>query len=214
VGAKRSFRHAYAPLRGAGGPPVSRRRVIVNEGKKPTEALLQAGELAVGTATGADGTPDLEVLRPLQGHSVFLERIAERLLEIGIKARRIDWADAPAKGDAADYFERGGTVEELQRLIEAAEPYYAEERRRFTFLTPDEILHRPAPEHLVDDFLLANSTSMTFGDSEPFKSFCMLDLALCVGCGYRWHSRAVKRGPVIYVSAEGGAGVHLRLRAW
>lgn len=106
--------------------------VYVCEGEKAADAAHAAGLLAVGTVTGASGLPCDANLRPLMGHPVILwrdeddpgrkhmERIAERLIAMGQPAERIQWIDwraAPPKGDAADYFARGGSVEGLQQLV-------------------------------------------------------------------------------------------------
>jgi hypothetical protein len=41
-----------------------------------------------------------------------------------------------------------------------------------------------------------------------------LDLALSVATGRPWHGRATRRGPVVYVFAEGQAGAKKRINAW
>lgn len=46
--------------------------VIVCEGEKAAQALLDAGYLAVGTVTGASSTPNAEVLAVLAGREVLL----------------------------------------------------------------------------------------------------------------------------------------------
>jgi|GEM_PF-3406732 len=88
---------------------------IVCEGEKAAQSLLDNGILAVGTATGSGGTPGDDALRPLLGGPVILwpdnddvgrkhmERIGEALLRLGHgNVRRIEWKNAPPKGDAAD----------------------------------------------------------------------------------------------------------------
>jgi DNA primase len=46
--------------------------VIVCEGEKATQALLDAGYLAVGTVTGASSAPNAAVLAVLVGREVLL----------------------------------------------------------------------------------------------------------------------------------------------
>jgi len=60
----------------------------------------------------------------------------------------------------------------------------------------------------------AASVGMLFGGSGTFKSFIALDLALHVVHGLPWLGRLTKRGPVIYIAAEGGAGLWARIEAW
>lgn len=103
--------------------------VVVCEGEAAAEAAAELGLLAVGTVTGADGTPSDDVLLPLKGHVVWLwpdnddagrqhmARIAERLDALHIDVRWVAWPDAPPKGDAADYARSGGTAEGIAALV-------------------------------------------------------------------------------------------------
>ena len=104
-------------------------RVYVIEGESACEALALRNVLAVGTVTGAHAIPCDESLGPLVGHEVALwpdndepgrrhmERIAERLAELGVKVRWLTWPDAPEHGDAADYcYLKDGNVRGLEAL--------------------------------------------------------------------------------------------------
>lgn len=110
--------------------------VIVAEGEKAADALLGLGLPAVGTVCGANGTPGDESLRPLVGRMVYLwpdndeagrahmARVAERLAALGCRdVRRVNWRDAPPKGDAADFVAAGGSAEGVLRLMAEAEPW-------------------------------------------------------------------------------------------
>jgi hypothetical protein len=100
--------------------------VIVTEGEKACDALTQRGLLAVGTVTGAATIPVDDVLRVLAGHPVVLwpdgddpgrthmRRIAARLMALHISVRWVEWKDAPAGGDAADW---PHTTAELEALL-------------------------------------------------------------------------------------------------
>lgn len=89
--------------------------VIVAEGEKATDALLGAGFAALGTVTGAAGTPGQEALEAVRGRRVVLwpdndeegrrhmKRVAEGLQGIASEVRLFEWAEAPPKGDAADH---------------------------------------------------------------------------------------------------------------
>jgi hypothetical protein len=106
--------------------------VVVAEGEKATEALWRREIAAVGTVTGADGTPNAASLGVLGGFEVYLwadndaagrrhmERIAESLAAIGIEARVVSWSEAPEKGDAADF---PGDDAAMRCLLDAARPY-------------------------------------------------------------------------------------------
>jgi replicative DNA helicase len=109
--------------------------VVIAEGEKAADALVAVEIPAVGTVTGASATPSRDVLAELTGTRVYLwpdndavgrehmERIAALLADVGTTVRTIDWADAPAHGDAADFIAAGGTGMDVRALLEAAKPY-------------------------------------------------------------------------------------------
>ena len=109
-----------------GGP------VVVTEGEKAADALIQQGIAAVGTVCGAKSTPSDAALSPIRAYDVLLwpdndddgrghmERIAQRLIGLGCTARVVGWPDAPAKGDAADV---GGGADALRGLLDTASVY-------------------------------------------------------------------------------------------
>lgn len=79
--------------------------VVLVEGEKATRALLNAGVLALGTVTGAEGTPGPEALEVLRGHRVALwpdndeagrehmERIAEALVGVVTDVSIYEWQE-------------------------------------------------------------------------------------------------------------------------
>jgi hypothetical protein len=92
--------------------------VVVCEGEKAAAALWERRVLAVGTVTGASGTPCDAALEPLKRFRVLLwpdndqaghghmSRIGQRLRALGHlpeMLRLVDWEGAPPKGDAADF---------------------------------------------------------------------------------------------------------------
>jgi putative DNA primase/helicase len=117
--------------------------VFVAEGEKATDALLGLGMVAVGTVTGA-GTvdkagrvtsvrcPDDGVLAMLVGYDVVLwpdndevgrrhmGAIGRRLVAMANTPRVIGWAEAPPKGDAADFVAAGYGLDDLRDLYRAA----------------------------------------------------------------------------------------------
>lgn len=67
---------------------------------------------------------------------------------------------------------------------------------------------------LVKRMLPAESLGMMFGGSGTFKSFVALDAALHVAHGLPWLGRRTTQGAVLYIAAEGGAGLWARVQAW
>lgn len=190
---------AEASARTTGGAPPLPNKIPAGERNATLTSLAGtmrrrgAGEAAIFAALTVEN--DERCDPPLPEREV--RRIAQSVAR---------YAPEPTVGG----FTNGHRAEDVPPAEADGEP----ERKRFAFTTPAEILTRPAPERLVDDFLLVNSTSMTFGDSESLKSFIMLDVSLSIAGGWYWQGRKVKQGPVVYIYAEGGADLHLRLQAW
>ncbi len=69
------------------------------------------------------------------------------------------------------------------------------------------------PDPLIEGLLDAGAMSVIYGDSNSGKTFIALDLAFHVSTGTLWNERAVKRGLVLYVAAEGGTRIRKRLAA-
>jgi hypothetical protein len=66
----------------------------------------------------------------------------------------------------------------------------------------------------VKGIMPADSLGVMFGGSGTFKSFIALDMALHIAHGLPWMGRKTKRAPVVYIAAEGGAGLWRRIEAW
>lgn len=67
---------------------------------------------------------------------------------------------------------------------------------------------------LVKGAIQADAVGVFFGGGGTFKSFIALDLALHVAHGLPWLGRRTKQGPVLFIAAEGGAGIWSRVQAW
>lgn len=131
---------ADLPLYAAELLPDNGADVLVSEGEKSTDTLLAIGFAAVGTVTGATGTPSVESLEPLAGCKgrVFLcqdndqagrdhmSRVAARLKRFGKVVYIVDWPDVPEKGDAYDYIAAGHPAEDVQAVLDAAPLYEGE----------------------------------------------------------------------------------------
>jgi hypothetical protein len=74
--------------------------------------------------------------------------------------------------------------------------------------------HAEGVSWLVKGVIPADSIGVVFGGSGTFKSFVTLDLALHVAHGLPWLGRKTVRGPVLFLAAEGGAGIWRRIEAW
>lgn len=119
--------------------------IVVVEGEKAAFALTYRSVPAVGTVTGAKGTPSKESLSVLAGRPVVLwpdadeeglkhmRRIGKLLTSLECEVKWYEWPDAPEKGDAAEHPEvRRGNVSALRDALASAP----------TFLPP----HDPATD--------------------------------------------------------------------
>jgi len=82
------------------------------------------------------------------------------------------------------------------------------------FLSIDEVEALPPPRWLIPGLLVESSLAVIYGAPESGKSFLAVDMAMAVAGGMAWHGRAVERGAVLYIAAEGAPGLGKRMRAW
>jgi hypothetical protein len=68
-----------------------------------------------------------------------------------------------------------------------------------------------APDRLVRGLLGAGRLAVFFGAPKSGKTFLVSHLSLCVAMGWPFFGRAVLRGAVLYVAAEGSVGLKNRL---
>ena len=142
--------------------------ILVNEGEKKTDALLASGLTAVGTVTGAQGTPSVETLRPLADFPgrIFLcqdndqvgrdhmARIAARLKRMGKVAYMVSWPGVLEKGDAYDFIKAGHTTEDVQALLEAAPVFDGKAEPWGYIVTNDNDNQELLIEELINDLLV------------------------------------------------------------
>lgn len=72
----------------------------------------------------------------------------------------------------------------------------------------------PKPDPLIAGYVDRGSLAMLYGPSGGSKTFLAVDWTLSVASGTWWHRREVERGRVVYVAAEGAAGLGVRVAAW
>ncbi len=104
--------------------------VMLVEGEKATRALWAHDIPAVGTVTGSSSTPLPSVLEPLMRFCVItcetgykhLGRCVQILQDMRVNAYRLRWGEERGD-DAADFWERGNTIDDLEDLVNAARPW-------------------------------------------------------------------------------------------
>lgn len=82
------------------------------------------------------------------------------------------------------------------------------------FLTDAELAALPPLEWDIDGILPSGGLSYLVGQPGAGKTLLAIWWACCISLGTPFIGRAVKRGAVIYVAAEGSRSLHSRLEIW
>ena len=85
---------------------------------------------------------------------------------------------------------------------------------RFKLIDWNDVQFEPNEEWLVEDVLPMRGFGLIYGKPRSFKSFTALDLVLHVVQGLIWGGKRVERGKVLYIAAEGAAGMRKRAEAY
>jgi AAA domain len=84
----------------------------------------------------------------------------------------------------------------------------------FDLVSAGDLLTYPDPVWLMDGIVPERGLVGLYGKPSAGKSFVALDWACSIALGRDWLGHHVSRAPVIYIAAEGSAGMQKRLRAW
>ena len=83
----------------------------------------------------------------------------------------------------------------------------------FRFIDGSELTKAPSPLHwVIKGIFMRKSLNQVIGETGSLKSFITLWMAYCVGNGIDWNGRKVEQGVVLYIAAEGEAGLGKRLK--
>lgn len=85
---------------------------------------------------------------------------------------------------------------------------------KFPLYRASEIAARPPGKWWIKGVIPEARIGAIFGASGSGKSFFILDLICHLALGWDWRGLRTRKGRVLYVAAEGGAGVGKRLKAW
>ncbi len=77
-----------------------------------------------------------------------------------------------------------------------------------------ELINFPPPLWLIEPIMTMGGLTALYAPPESLKSFVAIDMALSIAAGVPWQGQATHRGFVVYISAEGGAGIGKRVKAW
>jgi predicted transcriptional regulator len=120
-----------------------------------------------------------------------------------------EWPDEPPpEPQATDPHENGEVVQEQIAI----------DRRYLALMTQvldiEALRKITPPVSLVEGYLYQNTLAWLGGKPGHAKSFVAVELACCVSTGTAWHGHDVVQGPVLYLIAEGAAGIAQRVDAW
>ena len=198
---------------------------VISEGEKPAAALENLGILSLGTVTGASSAPGVEALRPVAERPgpVYLwpdndtpgkshmEKIASRLQALRKPCRIIHWAEAPSKGDAADFVAAGGTVAELERLASEA-PEWKPKGNSISLVCLAEV-EPETVSWLWLPYIPLGKLTLLEGDPGVGKSWVSLAIATAVSLGKGLPgTETIESASVVLASAEDGLGDTIRPR--
>lgn len=205
---------------------ANERTVYIVEGEKKADALIALGFSATCSPMGAGKWRD-EYAQTLKSADVVImpdnddagekhaEQIAASLVGVADRVRVLRLPNLPHKGDVVDWIAAGGTVQDLDRLTEAAKgPGETGSLAYGAVWYADVDTALADPEWLVDDMLTEGDLSLVYGMSQSGKSFFATHVALAITRGVPVFGRKVRRGGVVYIAGEGKKGFKLRLKAY
>lgn len=212
------------------------RVVFVVEGEKAADRLNEIGILATTNNGGSGQWSDShsEWLRDRQvvvipdNDEVGVKhgaQVVNSLVGVAKNVKLLDLSDQlPHKGDIVDWLDQGKTKGQLFALVKTAESVTqsmpdpgeieVEKPSVFETMTLEQLQSMPPVQWLVDGFLTKTGFTVMYGPPGCGKTFCALDIAMCVATGRDWHGRHVINGAVLYIAAEGVGGLGKRCNAW
>lgn len=85
----------------------------------------------------------------------------------------------------------------------------------FNLIRLDELIKTmTGPQYLIKPFFERDCIGTVFGDSDTYKSFLMIDVALHIATGTDYYGHKVHKCPVVYIAGEGQSGLGRRVAAW
>jgi hypothetical protein len=168
-----------------------------------------------GQAEACDGLPYLLQLEQGVASARNARSYAEIVAQRAVERALIDATDEMRALSVNDAIPLADRMERMAGILARVEAQRKGPGRRVPVLRLDAL--RDASQAIgwtVKHVIPSASIGMLFGGSGTFKSFIALDLALHVAHGLPWMGRKTESGQVLYIAAEGGAGLWGRVEAW
>lgn len=194
--------------------------VYIVEGEKDVEAMKSKGLIASCNPFGAGKWRDeysewfrdkLVAILPDNDEpgSKHAEQVAASLHGIAKEVLIISLPDLPPKGDVSDFFDAGGTADDLMDLVQRGEPWSKrlgklDTNVGFNFTDLPTMLSEPpeAVSFVWDDTLPTAGFSICSGKPKTGKSTFARNLAVAVANGVEFLGRPTTRCRVLYLGLE------------
>lgn len=177
-------------------------RAIPVDAVTVADALTQAGKL--GDIGGPIVISDLSAQVPHASSCAwYADIVAEQAAKRRLLAVTTELARRVTDEPVADI--TGWAVDRIESV--------APRRTSLRVLRGDTIDDLPDPSWMVEG-ILPEGLSMLFGPPGAGKSFIALSWACAIASRSTWFRRTPTSAPVIYIAAEGAAGIKLRRQAW
>ena len=88
------------------------------------------------------------------------------------------------------------------------------EQRKISILSLDELRALKPPEYLIPRAIPERGLIYLVAEPSSKKTFLAIHMAACIATGRPFFDTPVKQGKVVYVAAEGQAGICKRIDAW
>jgi len=105
--------------------------------------------------------------------------------------------------DAADNYDVHGYLASAKQVSITTKAAPPQKTGRFHSKSIAELLDAPRPSWRIKGVLPTEGVGSMLGLSHVGKTFCAIDLAVCVATGQPWFGHKVKPAGVIYVTGEG-----------
>ena len=196
--------------------------VYICEGEKDVEAIRKLGETATCNPMGA-GKWRSEFNKYFKGKTVVIlpdndaagrshaSKVAESLFGVAKEVFVVNLPDLPDKGDVSEFFENGGTIDDLIELVRLALPWSPgapilepPRKSKFEFTPIAELLTEPPEEtgYVWDKTLPVGGISIMSAKPKVGKSTVARNLAVCIARGQPFLGRDTTPGRVLYLCLE------------
>ncbi len=203
------------------------KRIYIPEGEWKAGLIISKGGAAITSPFGAGRNKwRPEYSKVLAGAEViilpdndkpgsdFAQDKATSLYRIAKSVKVLDLPGLPEKGDIIDWFNNGGTFEQLEQLADTCSdfepPPDITTKRGFNWrdfaITHDDLLNKKLEplDYLVEDLLTTPGTAVLAGRKKIGKSWLSLQLSQAVAAGAPFLGHETRQGAVIHMALEDG----------